>query len=436
MNQNISWEFGDLEEKILNVAMFDSNFFLIAIEYLKSEYFENPIIGKLIKIFKKFYAKYKYRPTKEIFLTISKKIFKDDLEELQIVLDKIEFIYNKNSTNVNEKDFIINEIDNFLKKNKLKSAILKSVDYLNKGEFDSISTEIENAVKFTTKISDFTEISRDIENRYMQLVSNESVIPSFFQSLNLKSGGGMRRGEIAIVMAGSGVGKSTFLINQAVWSLKKDYNVLYVSLELSKEEISFRIDRNLFQKTPEELKDDWIDLPQKYEEFYKEHSGRLFIHTGIATKFTSNDLQRVIDDLKIYEKFVPDIILFDYLELGEANDNYNRKKNEYDRQGIITKELRAIAKKNNVVMLTATQANRKVDNLYQTEEPLSENQVIGDSIKKLQDSDQFFLVLQTKEEAADKKGRFVVMKNRHGERFFMFKINIEFAKMLMTEQQF
>jgi len=425
------WEYAELEDKILSVALMDKVFFLALKENIYSTFFVDEINGKIFKILVKFFDKYNFLPTKEVLITLSKKVFKT-IEDADKVIEKINTIYDTKILH-NEKEFIENEIDNFIKRYKMKNAILKSVSLLEKNQYDEILKIIKDVVKFSSKVDTGYKLTENIQERYIKLTDVNNIIPTFLSSLNLYLDGGFHRGELNIVMAASGYGKSTFLINEAVYALKQNYNVLYITLELNEKQIGYRMDRCLWNKTAEEAKKDWKLLEDKYKVFKKSNAGELYIHASSAYAFTRGDIERLLDRLKTYEDFVPDIIIIDYLELMQTS-TFNSRAKEYERQGIIAGELRNLGEEYNATILTATQTNRKVFDLDNDEEQVAEQQVIGESLNKIKIADTFFLILQTKKEAAEDTARLRIVKNRHGKIHIDIPMIVNFDKMKMEEK--
>ena len=67
----------------------------------------------------------------------------------------------------------------------------------------------------------------------------KTCLPSLDRGLN---GGGLRKKELAMVVAPPGVGKSLYLANQAVKCLIENLKVVYISLEMSEDRVGQRID--------------------------------------------------------------------------------------------------------------------------------------------------------------------------------------------------
>jgi hypothetical protein len=72
-----------------------------------------------------------------------------------------------------------------------------------------------------------------------------------------------------------------------------------------------------------------------------------------------DDFPALVADLKRTRKFVPDVVIVDYLNLcGAASLRKSSKADLYQTVGTVAAELRGFATEQNVVLWTATQTNR------------------------------------------------------------------------------
>ena len=85
----------------------------------------------------------------------------------------------------------------------------------------------------------------DVEERYLSYLQKIDKIPFQLDILNKITKGGVERKTLNLVMAGTNVGKSIFLVNMASQYVQLGYNVLYISLEMSEKVVGKRIDANM-----------------------------------------------------------------------------------------------------------------------------------------------------------------------------------------------
>jgi replicative DNA helicase len=430
-DKRLAWEFESLEEKMLSTAVFRKVFFLTICNHVKKEDFSNEVPKRVYGLLKAFYQKKGFFPSKEILISVVRKLEKNQkLQEECLVL--VNNIFAEDYVSEKEKDYVVENVDNWIKRNKTKKALIEGIDLMQKNKFDEILDKMKSVVKFSSKINTGKEIQDNIESRYLKLTDAKNQIPTFLPTLNVYLEGGFHRKELFIFMAGSGIGKTTLLINQAIHSLRLGNKVVYVTLELSEDQIKYRMDKCAMGWDNKELYEKWRELDERYAEMIRIGGGKLKVLESSAGSFTNVDLQRYLEQCKTQEDFTPDIICFDYLEkMGVAGSSPHMK--EYDRQGAISDNLRNIAAEWNLAMVTATQANRKVYEIDDETKGVSEEMTIGESLKKLQISDGFFIILQNKTEKENDNCRLRIMKNRHGETTQEMGMKSYFDRMRIEE---
>lgn len=434
------WAYHSIEDKILSVALTrDKVFFLTIKDHIRKEDFSNRDAAYIFSILRRFYDNHSFVPSQDIMLAGVRKIFatKNDPESLIKLESLIEKIYDPSYVTQAEAEWIINEIDTYIRHNKLKDAILKSVDLIKNGDYDTIQKSIVEAVRFSSKPETVSDIFEDIDKRYVRIIDPSNVASTQLNTLNIHTEGGFHRGEISIIAAASGYGKSAFLTNLAVWYLKHDFNVLYLTFELSKEHIQMRMDKALWGLGSEDIKRNWASIKEKYKLLRQNTKGNLFVVENPQYSFTKADLERLLENMKNYQDFVPDIILVDYLELMQTSAAFHGGKygiRENERQKIITSDLRNIAVERNIVMITATQTNRNVFKIDKQDEQINEQEAIGESIDKARIADIFLMILQTKEEREKDEARLRIVKNRHGPINIDIKMVVDFDKMRFEEK--
>jgi hypothetical protein len=158
----------------------------------------------------------------------------------------------------------------------------------------------------------------------------------------------------------TGVGKSLFMCHVAASCLTQNYNVLYITLEMSEEKIAERIDANLLNVTLDDLmnmpKDMYERRMQKLQEKVK---GKLIIKEYPTASANPAHFRALINDLALKKNFRPDIIFIDYLNIcASARIKAGANVNSYTYIKAIAEELRGLAVENNVPIVSATQTTR------------------------------------------------------------------------------
>jgi replicative DNA helicase len=203
------------------------------------------------------------------------------------------------------------------------------------------------------------DLETDIDARYSETYRN--TIRTNIQSVNgadsLDSrkilNGGAGAGELNVVIAPTGVGKSHFLVHVGAQALLQNKNVLHFTFELNERAVGIRYDSHL-------LDIDSLECPERKEEiknFYLENAGKIgrlrvkYFPTGTATV---NTLRSFIDKLAL-ENFRPDMVIVDYAGIMRSTEKYELPRMELKK---IYEELRCFAAELDLPVWTATQSNR------------------------------------------------------------------------------
>ena len=118
--------------------------------------------------------------------------------------------------------------------------MIKSVGLLQDSSFDEIKTVIDDALKLGTD-SDFGhDYKKDFELRYIQKARNP--VTTGWSRIDKISKDGLGKGELGVVIAPTGAGKSMVLVHLGSQALKAGKNVVHYTLELSSERIGQRYD--------------------------------------------------------------------------------------------------------------------------------------------------------------------------------------------------
>ena len=118
----------------------------------------------------------------------------------------------------------------FCKKQKLKEALIKSVDLIKSSSFDEVSKIIDGALKLGSDNSLGYEYLADFEERF--LIRARNPITTGWKQIDDIAKGGLGKGELGVVVAPTGAGKSMVLVHLGAQAIKAGKNVLHYTLEL------------------------------------------------------------------------------------------------------------------------------------------------------------------------------------------------------------
>ena len=416
-----------IQRGILYLLKSDKDFYAQIVNLIQPEYFEYPAHSNIYIAVKKHYNKYHKLPT-DAFIIQDVKNLKQQKELLSDYEDELVRVNNLDTSSLNNPDYYLDLIETFAKQEAMKLAILDCVELVKEGRVE----ETENVVRKALTVSRDVDIGQnyftDVLTRWKRVldVSNKTKYRTFVPALNNVLEGGLGSKELSMVVAPPGVGKSLFLVNQAVECLMEGRKVLYVSLEMSEDKIAQRFDSVMTLLPQGVLASQPKAIKERLEIFAEEFpEGQLIIKEFPTGQITVNAIQSLLVQLKNYEDFEPDVLIVDYLELLRPT---REGMQEYQAQQRIAEELRGLGVQHNMLVWTATQTNRqgRVVKLITDAE-------LGDSYGKIRTCDFAVSLNQTEEEFDEGSMRLYVMKSRNSRQRFVVPLSIDYNILRMEE---
>lgn len=351
------------EKLVLEKLITNENYARTVLPFLKIDYF-NVDTGIIFETIYNFYDKYNSKPTKKTLgVELSKKKFSNDQKEnLSSIYAEIDG--NEDSTNQDNHEWLKDTTEKWCQEKALTNAIFDSIDIIEGKSKDLKKDAIPSIVQDALAVSFNRDIGHDyiddFEKRYEFYHSDIERIPFDIPLLNSITRGGLPRGTLSAVAAGTGVGKSIFLCHSAASYITSGQNVLFISLEMSEESIGERVDANLLDIPVNDLPSVPKDkFTSKINDLKRKTLGKLIIKQYPTSSAHVGHFRALCDELKMKKNFVPDVIIVDYLNIcASSRVRYSSGANSYTVVKAIAEELRSLAIEYNVPVLTATQLNR------------------------------------------------------------------------------
>lgn len=349
-----------IADTILANLVYNEKYSRRVIPYLTVEYFETEAHKKIFDSIEQYSNKYQSPPSLETLKLLlegrkdlNEKVFKD----IQNVFKNL-----VRDPNMNE-EWLVEETEKYCQSQAFANALRKCITmYENNGE-DGLGNAPElmaNAlgVSFDTHIGhDYFE---DCEERYDFYHKKEERIPFDIKLLNTVTKGGLPRKSLTCYLAETGAGKSLVMCHQAAAALRQGQNVLYISMELAEERVSERIDANILDIPLDDLKVmDRENYLRKIGMYSRKTVGKLIVKEYPTGSAHAGHFRRLLNELKLKKKFVPDIIFIDYLNIcASSRIKGANAANSYTLVKSIAEEIRGLAMEFGVPIVSATQANR------------------------------------------------------------------------------
>lgn len=346
-----------MEKTILSNLIYNDEYSRKVVPFLKDEYFSETAEKIAYQLITDYFVKYNSVPTKEaLYINLSdmENINEHTFEEVKGLFGELN--HEKGTSN----DWLIQKTEEFCKEKAVYNAIHKSIEMLddkqNTGKIPSILSEAL-AVSFDTHIGhDFIE---DAAERYDSYHEKEKKIPFAIDILNQITDGGSSTKTLSCLMASTGVGKSLTMCSMAAFNLMCNYNVLYITLEMSEKRIARRIDANLLDMDIKDLKYiGKVEYEKKMKKIREKSKGRLIIKEYPTTSANVTHFRHLLNELRIKKNFVPDIVYVDYINICSSARMKLGATGSYGYIKAIAEELRGLAQEFDIPIWTATQANR------------------------------------------------------------------------------
>ena len=288
----------DFQEKLCQLILQDRTFCDQIEEVLDIQFLELKYLRVFIQKVLAYREKYDVHPTARTMLTLMRSELDDENDATQKQVRDYFSRIHKSDMEVEGEEYIKDTALDFCRKQVLKEAMIKSVGLLKNSSFDEISNTINNALKLGCDNNFGYDYLLDFEKRFE--VKARNPVSTGWKHVDELTKGGLGRGELGVVIAPTGAGKSMVLVHLGAQAIKKGKNVVHYTLELSDTMIALRYDSCI---TEVSLKDLFA--------FKEEVEGILMsnkIFAG-ATLLHTPDFKKLLDqtmELKILKN--PDLI--------------------------------------------------------------------------------------------------------------------------------
>lgn len=302
-------------------------------------------------------------------------------------------------------DWFLSEFETFCKHKALERAILTSAEDLDNKNYGVVEERIKQAVQIGLVKDLGLEYFENPKERLEWIKQQAGAISTGWKGIDQKLYGGINRGEITIFAAPSGGGKSLFLQNLAINLVEQNLNVVYISLELSEQLISMRLDSMMSGYGTREIMKNIDDVHLKVVMRGKK-SGKLRVKY-MPSGSTTNDVRVFVREYEIQTGVRVDAVLVDYLDLMMPNNAKISAENLFVKDKYVSEELRNFSMERKILMVTASQLGRSA-----VEEIEYDHSHIAGGISKINTSDNVIGIFTSN--AMRERGRYQVqfMKTR------------------------
>ena len=389
----------NFQEKLAQLMFQDRQFADQLREVLDLNFFELKYLQAFSQKLFDYRDKYDMYPSSSIMNTILRTELDEDNDALNKQIRDY-FARILASPEIEDEDYIKDTSLDFCRRQKIKEALVKSAGLMNKSNsLDEIGVIVSSALKLGTDNNYGYDYKLDFEKRFM--LKERNPVSTGWSRVDGITQGGLGRGELGVVIAPTGAGKSMALVHLGAMAVKAGLQVVHYTLELSDTVVASRYDSCLTGVPLTSL----MDEKEAILEEVKNVRGKLIIKEyptkTASTSVIKNHLKRIVGaGQKV------DMIIVDYGDLLNPTVRYKEKRTELET---IYEELRAIAMEFICPVWTASQTNRSGLNAeVVTMESISE------AFNKCFVADFIFSVSRTVDDKKTNSGRIFIAKNRNG----------------------
>ena len=377
----------DIQELFLRFLVTDPDVF-VRVNNIVQPYMFNRKYREAVEFLKEHANKYSSIPT---------------LEQLEAVngveLKPVEDVHESHM------NWFMDEFETFCRHKALEKAILDSTDLLEQKDYGSVEAMIKEASSVGL-VSDFgLDYYENPKERLQWIKDQAGAISTGWKKFDQKLYGGLNRGELTVFAGGSGAGKSLFLQNLGVnWS-QAGLNTVYLSLELSEQLSSMRIDAMVSEYATRDVMKNMDDVDLKVR--MKGKGAGKFRIKQMSNGVNANDIRSFLREYEIQTGVKVDALLVDYLDLMMPISGKVSPSDLFIKDKYVSEELRNLAVELNILLVTASQLNRGA-----VEEIEFDHSHIAGGISKIQTADNVVGIFTSN--AMRERGRYQIqfMKTR------------------------
>ena len=404
--------------QLLNQVIIDKEFARSIIDVIELNYFENKYFKLIIQMVKEYYTKYESSPSFETLNQIAKSEIQQELAA-KMVLDTVTKVMEsplEGSTYVQEKAL------KFCKQQELQKVMTKAQKIIDGGEFENYDT-LEEMVSKALQVGEIDKGTEDVFHNLDEVLNDDyrHPVPMGIAGIDKLLKGGLAKGEIGVILAPTGVGKSTLLTKIANHGFNLGYNILQIFFEDNPKIIQRKHFTLWTGIAPDDMTNKKEEIMEKVTSIKESMTNKLTLKKLPSDTLTMMQIKNQVRKM-IAEGNKIDMVLLDYIDCVVPDKNLG---DEWKSEGSVMRGFEAMCHELNIVGWTATQGNRSSI----SSEVVTTDQM-GGSIKKAQVGHVIISVAKTLQQKEMKLATIAITKSRIGSDGVVFE-NCKFDNELI-----
>ncbi len=418
---------GDVESTVLGCMIRSISLLIEGCEKLDESDFSTICNKNIFKVLKEFYnSKANYIDSTLVFSKIENikgnKITKDYIHSLYSIGQPIKFLSHIEALkDINSKEKIRTLFDDAKSSSflypidKVVEDVVQSLIKIEQSHHSVNILSIKDVLESKSNESknNILDKIKDIHKNPKNILSNS--VPTGFVDLDSMIGG-LGKSNMVILAARPSMGKTGFALNIAENLAKSNHSIGFISLEMSPEQLLYRIISSESEVPVQKLmkgvilKDEIVRIEESIDKI-KDY--KIYIEEMGATSMSR--LASTVRKMKHINGI--DVLIIDYIQLLSYSSKSSHLENRQQEISNISRAVKLMAKDLNICILCLSQLSRKVEERPDKRPRLSD---LRDSGSLEQDADQVLLLYRPEYYSSDKEVAEIsspqinVAKNRHG----------------------
>lgn len=408
-NLNFGYLGTNFQLQLLNNIIMTSDFANTIIDVIDPKYFDNNYFKLIMQMIKEYYVKYEHTPSYNTLEQIAKSEITSDIAR-KIVIDTIGNIKDCET----DGDIFVQEKSlKFCKQQELKKVMNKAQNIIDKGDFESYDT-LEEMVRGALQVGETDKGTSDVFFNLDTVLEDDfrHPVPMGIQGIDNLLKGGLAKGEIGVILAPTGVGKTTVLTKIANNAFNHGYNVLQIFFEDNPKIIQRKHFTMWTGIAPDNLSDHKELVLNKVSEIKESTTNKLILKKLPSDSLTMNQIKNQIRKM-IAEGTKIDLVVLDYIDCINPDKVLS---DEWKSEGSVMRGFESMCHELNIVGWTATQGNRSSisSDVVTTDQ-------MGGSIKKAQVGHVIISVAKTLQQKEMNLATIAITKSRIGKDGIIFE---------------
>jgi len=410
--------------QLLNNIVLYKDFATSIVDVIEPKYFDNQYFKLIMQVLKEYYQKYEHTPSYNTLEQLIKSEVSSPMAQ-KMVLDMLEQVKEapaEGETFVQEKGL------KFCKQQELQKVMSRAQKIIDKGDFESYD-HLEEMVREALQVGEVDTGTSEVFTNLEEVLEEDfrHPIPMGIPGIDNLLKGGMAKGEIGVILAPTGVGKSTFLTKISNHAFNLGYNVLQIFFEDNPKIIQRKHFTLWTEIAPDLLSMHKDKVINKVQEIRENAPNKLVLKKLPSDTLTMNQIKNQIRKMTA-EGTKIDLVVLDYIDCVVPDKNLG---DEWKSEGSVMRGFESMCHELNLVGWTATQGNRSSI----SSEVVTTDQM-GGSIKKAQVGHVIISVAKSLQQKEMNLATIAITKSRIGKDGIVFE-NCKFDNEMIvidTEQ--